>query len=100
MEVFDSTGDSTPVPVTLCPVRPAWVLGAFLSCGGGGGPTRIPDQPIRTGAKLADDDQFVPTYGKPELQRALISERGAEATDERKVHDIEALVAAGSTMAM
>ncbi len=80
-------------------MRPAWVLGAFLAACGGGGPVRIPDQPIGTSAKLADDDQFVPTYGKPELQRALISERGAEAIGEREVRDFEALVASGSTMA-
>lgn len=79
-------------------MRPAWVLGAFLGCGGGG-PARIPDQQVGSGAKLADDDQFVPTYGKAELQRALIAERGAEATGERQVHEVEALVAAGSTMA-
>lgn len=52
-----------------------------------------------TRAHLADDDQFVPSYGKAELQRALISERGAEATNERQVREIEALVAAGSTQA-
>ncbi len=80
-------------------MRPAWVLGTFLAACGGGGPARVPDQPIGTSARLADDDQFVPTYGKPELQRALIAERGAEATGERQVREIEALVAAGSTQA-
>ena len=59
----------------------------------------MPDQPIGNGAKLADEDRFVPTYGKAELSRALIAERGAEATGERQVRDLEALVAAGSTQA-
>lgn len=59
----------------------------------------MPDQPIGSGAKLADEDRFVPSYGKQELSRALIAERGAEATGERQVRDLEALVAAGATQA-
>lgn len=59
----------------------------------------MPDQPIGSGAKLADEDRFVPTYGKQELSRALIADRGAEATGERQVRELEALVAAGSTQA-
>lgn len=39
---------------------------------------------------LADEDSYKPSYGKPELQRALISERGAEATGERRVAELEA----------
>jgi hypothetical protein len=39
---------------------------------------------------LADEDSYKPTYGKPELSRALIAERGAEATLERRVDDLEA----------
>lgn len=56
------------------------------------------NEPIPSG-ELADEDRFVPSYGKAELQRALIAERGAEATNERRVRDIEALVAAGTTQA-
>ena len=48
---------------------------------------------------LADEDRFTPSYGKPELQRALIAERGAEASGERQVRDLESLVASGATMA-
>lgn len=59
----------------------------------------MPDQPIGAGATLADEDRFVPTYGKQELSRALIADRGAEATGERQVRELEALVAAGSTQA-
>jgi len=75
-------------------------VGAFLiACGGGGGAGR--SGPVETGtiAKLAEDDQFVPAYDKADLSRALISERGLEASAERQVRDIEALVAAGSTSA-
>ncbi len=80
-------------------VRPAWVLGAFLTSCGGGATARLPDQPLGGGAKLADEDRFVPSYGKQELSRALIAERGAEATSERQVRDLEALIASGATMA-
>jgi hypothetical protein len=82
------------------PVRPLWTVGAFLiACGGGG--KAGPAGPVGTAtiAKLADEDQFVPTYGKAELQRALIAERGAEATSEGQIREIEALVAAGTTSA-
>jgi hypothetical protein len=81
-------------------VRPAWALGAFLvACGGGsGGSVTTVNEPV-PGGQLADEDRFVPTYGKAELSRALIAERGAEASSERQVRDIEALVAAGSTQA-
>lgn len=40
--------------------------------------------------QLADEDRYKPSYGKPELQRALIAERGAEATGERLVAELEA----------
>jgi hypothetical protein len=75
-------------------------VGAFLiACGGPGGAGPTGAVETRAIAKLADEDQFVPTYDKAELQRALIAERGAEATSERQVRDIEALVAAGTTSA-
>jgi hypothetical protein len=66
------------------------MLVAFLGCGGGN-PTH-PRQPDDPGAhsQLADEDRFVPTYGKPELQKALIAERGIEATAERMIADLEA----------
>lgn len=49
----------------------------------------MPDEPQATG-NFAEEDRFVPGYGKPELQRALITERGREATDERRVAELEA----------
>lgn len=39
---------------------------------------------------LAADDRYQPPYGKAELARALISERGAEAAAERQVTELEA----------
>ena len=48
-------------------------------------------------SELADDDQFVPSYGKAELQSALIAERAIEATAETAVAELEAQ--AGDTAA-
>lgn len=80
-------------------MRPVLALGAFLGalgCGGGAG-SRGPGGPggpgasdIPQGGQLADEELFRPTYGKAELQRALIAERAAEATAERTVADLEA----------
>jgi hypothetical protein len=39
---------------------------------------------------FAEDDRDRPAYGKPELQNALIAERGIEATLERRVAELEA----------
>ena len=39
---------------------------------------------------MAGDDDPKPSYTKAELERALIAERGAEATNERRVADAEA----------
>jgi hypothetical protein len=46
---------------------------------------------------FATDDAFVPAYGKAELQKALIAERGAEATADRVVGELEAKVTDGPT---
>ena len=65
----------------------AWLAG----CPGSG--TALPppgnpdDAPHST---LADEDTDKPSYGKPELQRALIAERGTEASLERRVGELEA----------
>ena len=70
--------------------KPLWLLAAFLGCGGGSTTApRLLDEPI-SHSQLADDDRFVPAYGKPELQKALIAERGAEATGERAVGELQA----------
>ena len=49
----------------------------------------MPDDPVRR-SQLAEDDQFVPAYGKAELQKALIAERAAEASGERADSEAEA----------
>jgi hypothetical protein len=51
-------------------------------------PANEPDEPGHSA--LAVEDAYKPTYGKPELQKALIAERGAEATAERRVAELEA----------
>ncbi len=71
-------------------MRPVWVVLAFLGCSGGSSRPRPADPTAPVLGQLADDDVFKPTYGKPELQRALITERGAEATGERLVAELEA----------
>ena len=48
------------------------------------------DEGLATHSALADDDGFKPSYGKPELDRALVAERGAEAAQEKQLADIEA----------
>jgi hypothetical protein len=40
--------------------------------------------------QLAADDDIHPGYSNPDLEKALIAERGAEATNERRVADAEA----------
>lgn len=79
-------------------MRTAVSLLAFLSvialgaCGGGGTPPpRTPAESVEVPhSQLADDDAFRPTYGTAELSKALIAERGAEATGERLVAELEA----------
>jgi hypothetical protein len=67
------------------------MVAAFLGCSGGGatrpGPTPPSDIPH---GELASEDLFAPTYGKADLEKALIAERGAEATGERIVGELEA----------
>jgi len=70
-------------------MRPLWLLPAFLACGGTSQTTRMADDPQRP-SEFADEDHHVPSYGKPELQRALIAERAREASAERRVAELEA----------
>lgn len=78
-------------------MRPLSACFAFLaltsacSGGGGGGSSgpRMPDEPVKH-TDFAEEDRYAPTYGKPDLSRALIGERGAEATAERVVAELEA----------
>jgi hypothetical protein len=72
-------------------MRACLVLAFAAGCAGGSSvrppPSDPDDQPRST---LADEDAYKPSYGKAELQKALIAERGAEATAERRVADLEA----------
>jgi hypothetical protein len=107
-EVVDSPGGSTSCPprrtaggrATASSVRGltlARTLGltvgllGLLGCGGSNAVRPQTHEPEETSqATLADEDRYEPAYGKPELQKALIAERGAEATAERRVSDLEA----------
>ena len=57
-----------------------------------GGPSRPPpvDPADASHSALADEDIYKPGYGKPELQKALIAERGLEATGERRIAELAA----------
>jgi hypothetical protein len=64
----------------------------MVACSGGGGarPEPMTPTPEQPAAVLAEDTLYKPPYGKPELEKALIAERGAEATDEKNVSELEA----------
>lgn len=65
-------------------------LALVVACAGtnaGRSPPADPDEPGTS--VLADEDAYRPSYGKPELQKALIAERGAEANAERRVAELE-----------
>jgi hypothetical protein len=72
-------------------VRPAALSLIFLAACGSAprsdGTTNEPSAPTKS---FDAEDRYVPAYGKPELQRALISERAAEAVGERVVQELEA----------
>ncbi len=79
-------------------MRPVWVAFAFLGCGGGNANrTDITTTPDTAPGSFAPVDAFVPTYGKAELQKALFAERGAEATADRVVGELEVKVVDGPT---
>jgi hypothetical protein len=72
-------------------MRPLWLWAAFLlACSGGSTTGTRTETPSGTPGEFAEDDRFVPTYSKADLSRALQRERGAEATAERVVADLEA----------
>lgn len=68
----------------------AFPLVCALACSGPGASGRFDGAGGIVQSELAEEDQFVPGYGKSELQRALIAERGTEATSERVVAELEA----------
>ena len=63
------------------------VVLALAACQHGGStpPPNTGDHGLATHEALAGDDDFRPSYGKDELQKALIAERAAEATAEQAV---------------
>jgi hypothetical protein len=71
-------------------------VAALLSVAAACGPTnprhaeRMETPESAPGQLETSDALFRPTYGKPEIQRALITERGAEATDEKVVAELMA----------
>jgi hypothetical protein len=68
------------------------LLSGFLAACSGSQP-RPPttgERGITTNAQLADLDVVLPSYSKPELQKALIAARGVEATREHAVAELEA----------
>src|SRR5882672_11449560 len=69
-----------------------WLGGVLIACTGGTAVRPGPETSggLETHAALADDDVFTPAYGRPELEKALIAERAAEATLEHRVTDLEA----------
>ncbi|TMQ09163.1 MAG: hypothetical protein E6J90_01190 [Deltaproteobacteria bacterium] len=72
---------------------------ASLGCSGASVAHRPPAEPGEASHSiLADEDSDKPSYGKAELDRALIAERGAEATLERRVAELEARSDAGPVL--
>jgi hypothetical protein len=65
-------------------------LAVMAACHGSGGtpaPHRSGDTGIVTHEGLAAADEYQPSYGKAELENALIAERAAEATAEKQAAD-------------
>jgi hypothetical protein len=72
----------------------AAIIGAFGLAACHPSDTYRPPPPVDNGehvptAELAGDDDFAPAYGKPELEKALIAERAAEARQERAITDAQ-----------
>lgn len=80
-------------PSTTCTACVAACLLCVAGAPGCGGPAASrppPDEPSGAShAILADEDVDRPSYGKAELGKALIAERAAEATLERRVAELE-----------
>jgi hypothetical protein len=96
VEVLDSTGRSTSCARCIAACLASAIAG--LGCPGPGAALPPPDHPEAPSggaphSALAAEDVDPPSYGKAELRRALISERAAEATLERRVGEIEAKLA-------
>lgn len=53
-------------------------------------PVTSPDQGDTTHAEMAAEDNYKPSYARADIEKALISERGKEASQERVLTDFEA----------
>jgi hypothetical protein len=71
----------------------ASTLAGLAGCPGPAATLPPPASPEEPHSTLADEDAYRPGYGKPELGKALIAERAAEATQERRVAELEARLA-------
>jgi hypothetical protein len=67
------------------------LMALLVGCGHGSTPaTRTGgDTTLSTHESLAGDDDYQPSYGKADLEKALISERAAESTVEKQVMDAD-----------
>jgi len=72
-------------------MRTLLCLVAAAACGGSTPPPQHAggDTGITTHNQLASGDEYQPPYGKPDLEKALIAERAAEATGEKQVMDAD-----------
>jgi hypothetical protein len=68
-------------------------LAFAVACAGGGATQPPAAEPGQRSSgelgELAAEDRYQPSYDKPELSRALIAERAAEASAERQVTELE-----------
>ena len=71
-------------------VVPFLLLANLGACPGPATQTQPVEPSIEAHGQLADEVLYRPTYGKAELQRALITERGAEARGEATIAELEA----------
>jgi hypothetical protein len=88
--VLDFTGSTSSAACIIALWAGLWATGCTGAGAGRPPPVDPGDQPH---SELADEDRYQPAYGRPELQKALIAERGAEATLEHRVGEIEAQLA-------
>jgi hypothetical protein len=70
--------------------RPALTLGLLLAACGGGAQLAAPPAHEQGGDVIVEEGAVHPTYAKAALDRALIDERGKEATAEHAVAELEA----------
>ena len=66
------------------------MIAALVGCSSAPRPAVQGEPSTEPHSALADDDDLKPSYTKAELEKALIAERGAEATGERRVAELEA----------